>query len=207
MSNVLDLNGLSIEMLHELSYKSNLGLSLKKDLKYFDRGQLIDEIIAMTEWYDTCEVLVESALDYRIKSKDSVLLKYDRYYPDHQCRKVFNDVLGFRAFCDSYQEVLALEANDLRVADLSVGKANDDGYRGVHVYYQIDNSYYPIEIQFNTLYDRQFNNWLHQYFYKKGYRDEIGRILRESYELGKIRSEADFKEALGNVLFDSKRSK
>ena len=36
----------------------------------------------------------------------SILLKYNRYYPDHQTRKVFNDILGFRAFCDSYDQIL-----------------------------------------------------------------------------------------------------
>ena len=42
------------------------------------------------------------AIDYRIKSYDSIELKYNRYYPDGQTRKVFNDILGFRAFCDNY---------------------------------------------------------------------------------------------------------
>ena len=37
-------------------------------------------------------------LDYRVKSVESILGKYARYYPDHQVRKVFNDILGFRAF-------------------------------------------------------------------------------------------------------------
>ena len=44
---------------------------------------------------------------------------------------------------------------------MSHGKSVDDGYRGVHLYFQKDNLHYPIEIQFNTLYDRQLNNWLH----------------------------------------------
>lgn len=30
------------------------------------------------------------------------------------------------------------------VADMSKGKSDDDGYRGVHLYFQKDNSYYPI---------------------------------------------------------------
>lgn len=34
--------------------------------------------------------LHELALDYRIKSIQSAILKYDRYYPDHQARKVFS---------------------------------------------------------------------------------------------------------------------
>ena len=40
---------------------------------------------------------------------------------------------------------------------MSNGKAVDDGYRGVHVYYQKSGKHYPIEIQFNTLFDRQLN--------------------------------------------------
>lgn len=56
----------------------------------------------------------------------------------------------------------------------------DDGYRGVHVYYQKDNFHYPIEIQFNTYYDRQFNDWMHDKFYKRGYSDQVGIIL-ENY--------------------------
>ena len=107
------------------------------------------------------------ALDYRIKSVQSSVLKYHRYYPDHQARKVFDDLLGFRSLCDNYEDVLALhEIPELRVADMSQGKANDDGYRGIHVYYQLDGHHYPIEIQYNTYYDRQFNNWLHKYIYK-----------------------------------------
>ena len=52
---------------------------------------------------------------------------------------------------------------------MTKGKAIDDGYRGVHVYYQKSGRHYPIEIQFNTLFDRQLNNWLHDYLYKKNY--------------------------------------
>ena len=91
-------------------------------------------------------------MDYKVKSLDSILLKYERYYPDHQTRKVFNDTLEFREFCDSYDQVLE-ETSQFRIADMIKGKAVDDGYRGVHVYYQKRGRHYPIEIQFNTLFD------------------------------------------------------
>ena len=114
--------------------------------------------------------------------------------------QVFNDVLGFRAFCDSYNSVLALPSTSFSVADLSRGKAVDDGYRGVHLYFQLDNNHYPIEIQFNTLYDRQLNNWLHDYLYKKTYSNEVGQQLRARYENGKIRNQSEFEEVLNDVL-------
>ena len=92
-----------------------------------------------------------------------------------ECRNVYStnriDVAlpGFRAFCDSYDQILEEESVQFRIADMSSGKAVDDGYRGIHVYYQKSGKYYPIEIQFNTLFDRQLNNWLHDYLYKKDY--------------------------------------
>ena len=201
---VLLMNGLSFDILNSLSFESKLGIPLKKNLHYFDKAELIDELIHMTEWLDEQELLGDIALDYRIKSLDSILGKYDRYFPDHQTRKVFNDILGFRAFCDNYESVLRLDCEGLRIADLTNGKAIDDGYRGVHVYYQKGSDYYPIEIQFNTLYDRQLNNWLHDYLYKKSYPDAVGSSMRRFYEAGKIRNEKEFEEVLKDVLSGSK---
>lgn len=201
MSNILQRDGLTIETLENLSYKSELGINLKKNLHYFEKNNLLEEIIKVNEWYDEFAELHELALDYRIKSVQSAMLKYKRYYPNHQARKVFDDLLGFRSLCDNYEDVLALKSiSELRVADMSGGKAADDGYRGIHVYYQKDGHHYPIEIQYNTYYDRQFNNWLHKFIYKKNYRNEVGLQLRKMYENAKIQTEQDFKEALEHVL-------
>ena len=57
-----------------------------------------------------------------------------------------------------------------------------------------------------TLFDRQMNNWLHDYLYKKTYPIEPGRIMREKYESGLIWNEHEFKEVLNNVLSGSERS-
>lgn len=201
---LLKMNGLSVKILDALSLNRIWELREEK-FALFDKELLIAELVAMTEWLDEQEIFSGIALDYRVKSFDSILLKYDRYYPDHQTRKVFNDILGFRAFCDSYDQILEEESVQFRIADMSSGKAVDDGYRGVHVYYQKSGKHYPIEIQFNTLFDRQLNNWLHDYLYKKNYPIETGRIMREKYESGLIRNEHEFKEMLNNVLFSSER--
>lgn len=110
--------------------------------------------------------------------------------------------MGFRAFCDDYKQVLESETAQFRIADMSKGKAIDDGYRGVHVYFQKNGRCYPIEIQFNTLFDRQLNNWLHDYLYKKNYPLKIGKLMRDKYECGQIRNEGEFREVLKNVLSD-----
>lgn len=200
---VLKENGLSLAILDELSFESQLGISLKKNLHYFEKEPLLEELIYMSKWLDKQDILDDISLDYRIKSRDSILLKYNRYYPDHQARKVFNDILGFRAFCTSYDEILKFDPKQFRIADMSMGKAEDVGYRGVHVYYRKSNKHYPIEIQFNTLFDRQLNNWLHEYLYKKDYQIAVGQILRQKYEMGFIKNENQFKEVLNNVLFNS----
>ena len=162
---ILKKDGLSLDKLQRLSYHSDLGVHLKKNLHYFDRESLFDELDAINGWYDSCIALHDIVTDYRIKSIQSARLKYEKYYPDHQARKVFDDMLGFRALCDNYEDILALgDCENIRVADLSGGKANDGGYRGVHVYFQLSNYHYPIEIQYNTYYDRQLNNWLRNIF-------------------------------------------
>ena len=100
VEDVLALNGLSIELLTQLSYRSQLGPSLKRTLRHFERETLITELVFMTGWLDGQTIFSEIALDYRIKSYASIVGKYERYFnSSRHVSKVFNDVLGFRAFC------------------------------------------------------------------------------------------------------------
>ena len=202
IDNVLELNGLTVEILQKLSYNSQLGKSLKNNLHHFNRDDLLTELKQVSRWFNRQDILENIALDYRVKSYDSILLKYERYYPNRQLRQVFNDIIGFRGFCDSYEDILYTNSNVFRIVDMTTGKSNDDGYRCVHIYYQLDNFHYPIEIQFNTLYDRQINNWLHIFLYKKNFPNIVGREMRKRYENGEIRNDKEFKEVLNHVLCD-----
>lgn len=206
MYNELLKAGLTYEILQSLSYRTQLGKSLVNSLRHFDKELLFDDINKVINFYNNSEIMDELAIDYRIKSEDSCLRKYDKFYPDMRVEKTFNDVLGFRMLCDNYDGILNHDNIDkIRIVDMSQGKANDDGYRGVHLYFQLDHSHYPIEIQMNTYYDRQINNWLHKYLYKKNYPDDVGLKLRKLYENGKILNENMFREVLQNVLSDCKR--
>ena len=203
LDTILKRDGLSIRLFEKLSYESGLGIRLKKNLHYFDKTLLFNELLNVHGWYAGNVLLHSLTIDYRIKSIQSAMLKYERYYPDHQAAKVFNDMLGFRTLCDNYEDVLQIAGYDnIRVADMSNGKAKDDGYRGVHVYFQLSAYHYPIEIQYNSYYDRQLNNWLHKYVYKRKYKNQVGYRLRQEYENGKIKNESEFKEVLGHVLSD-----
>lgn len=196
INDFLQLYGLSIGILEELSFESKLGISLKNNLHYFDKTIIMNELQEYCDWLDDKEILSELSIDYRVKSLESIMNKYDRYFPDHQLRKVFNDVLGFRALSDSYYDFLTIKDDRFRIADMSAGKAIDDGYRGVHLYFQKNPRCYPIEIQFNTYYDRQLNDWLHEYVYKREYPSSVGCKIRSRYEIGEIRNIDEFKEAL-----------
>lgn len=201
LESMLRKDGLSPELLDELSYQSQLGINLNKDLRCFDREKLFEELKAVSSWYDSSEILQNIPADYRVKSWQSVRQKFWKCYPNTQCRKACDDLLGFRCLCQDYEEVFLLSALDnFRVVDMSRGKSHDDGYRGVHVYYQKSAVHYPIEIQYNTYYDRQLNNWLYRYTYKKNLSDTVGRSLRLSYEDGDILTDTDFEKELDDVL-------
>jgi putative GTP pyrophosphokinase len=79
--------------------------SSKHNLHDFDHDELMRELLEMTCWLQEQSVLEDIALDYRVKSMDSIELKYKRYYPNRQIRQVFNDILGFRSFCDNYPKI------------------------------------------------------------------------------------------------------
>ena len=205
IEDILEYNGLSISILYKLSYKSDLGVSLKRTLNHFDKDALLNEAYDYADWLDGIDLDSLVDLDFRVKSYDSINLKYDRYISEGKpVKKVFNDILGMRAFCDNYDDLSSCDRNDFVVVDMSQGKSNDDGYRGVHIYYEIDNFHYPIEIQFNTMFDRQMNNWLHDYLYKKDYPIEYGKKLRAVYEKGNIHTLNDFERVLFNDILGSK---
>ena len=50
---ILKKDGLSFEILYKLSYQSKLGINLKKNLHYFEKNSLFQELICVNEWYDS----------------------------------------------------------------------------------------------------------------------------------------------------------
>lgn len=189
-------------MLDNISYQTQLGKSLKNTLRRFDKEELFDELESIIEHFTELESEIKA--NHRIKALQSCLLKYEKYYPNTQAEKAFNDILGLRFIIDDYEIVDNLQLPEfVRVADMRNGKANDDGYRGVHLYYQKDHMHYPIEIQFMTTKDRIFNEWLHIYLYKYVKDNTIGASLRTLYETGVINSEDDFRKEMRKYVLPS----
>lgn len=185
--------------LENIAYQSKLGKSLKNTLRKFEKEELFEELRDMIRYY-TC-IAGDIPFEKRIKSIQSCELKYNRYISDIETEKVFNDILGLRITVTSYTVVDQIEFPvGSKVADMRSGKINDDGYRGIHVYLQKDHFRYPIEIQFVTSADKQFNAWLHDNTYKYLENAEVGKKLRKLYDEHLIRTEADFRKELENVL-------
>lgn len=198
------LYGISQELLDKLSFENKLGKSLKNTLRKFEKDDLFNEIIDLKEFYESTDLLKGVNFAYRVKSIQSCLLKYNKYYPHIEANKCFNDILGIRVIIKNYNEVLEQDLSIFKVANMINGKANDDGYRGLHLYYQKTNKHYPIEIQINTKHDRIMNDWLHVHLYKYEKNSDIGELLRKKYNSEEIKSEFDFMEVLKNVLSSSK---
>ncbi len=191
----MEIINIDWNLLGNISYQTQLGKSLKNTLRKFDKEELFDEINQIIEsLYEREEEII---LPHRIKSIHSCNLKYDKYFPSKEVEKVFNDILGIRIIIDDYDDIKKMNIpENVRMVDMRGGKANDDGYRAVHLYFQKNHFNYPIEIQVMTSRDRQFNEWLHIFLYKYVTDISVGRQLREMYESGIIMSEEDFRKEM-----------
>lgn len=100
---------MSIKILESLSYESKLGVSFKRTLSHFNKEEVLEEIRLINNWYFSLDIIDDLPLDSRIKSVSSAKLKFERYYSSTTYSRVFNDMVGFRVICKSYDEVLELE--------------------------------------------------------------------------------------------------
>jgi len=197
---------LTKEKLDNLSIESNLNIPLTKDIKSFDKSETINELKRVVIQYLSIKNLGDKEYDYRIKSISSIIRKYDKYLIENRnFRKVFNDILGFRIICRSYDEILKLDKSKLRIVDMSKGKDIDDGYRGIHIYYQKNTKCYPIEIQIFTKKDKESNMFLHEFIYKHNVDPSIGKLLKKLIDNGKIKTNSDKMEAMKYVLHSHKK--
>lgn len=206
-----DLDFFELEKdLEHISYTSQLGKKLSKTLRHFDRYELFNEIESIQDFYYDNIILLDelrakNGFNYRIKSIDSCERKYEKYLQGRELEKVFDDILGLRFALKSYSDVLNKSLpGTMRLVNMTQGNILKNGYSGVHIYYQKDKKSYPIELQFNTHKDREFNDWLHIHVYKKE-DDSVGWNLRKEYDCGKIKNKVDFLEVLNNVLSSGKR--
>lgn len=79
---------------------------------------------------------------WRIKSKESIVRKYYKGIDKGlRFNTVFNDLIGIRMKVSEYSDHYP---DYFRIADLREGKKNYDGYKAIHLYYQLDKFHYQI---------------------------------------------------------------
>lgn len=135
---------------------------------------------------------------FRFKSDYAIRQRYERGVRNgwDYC-KTFSDVLSFRLKLREYPKVLPtyFKVDDCRMGGYVPEGYSDNGYRGMHLFFQLSPQHYPIEIQMWSAGDWNFNLWCQT----KGvfFMDpKIGRTLREMYQAGKVHDFDQFKKEL-----------
>lgn len=181
---------LAEDVLSKISYTSKFKQSLKTiSLRKTPLQDILDDIEFYRNEFALKLVTQDNIIGSRFKSEDSIMRKYEKTLrTGGGFKQCFNDVLGFRLH---FKEYPAVFPNYFRVVDLRNGKQVDDGYRGIHLYYQRDSHSYPIEVQLWCGDDYQFNIWSHKWIYKY-MTPTMGKLLYDYYIHGDIKTEKDF---------------
>lgn len=184
------------DFLRRISVEANLEYSMNRSPNKVEDEMLKREIHRAVMMYNTMDPIIKKEVescphmtDYRIKSLQSSLLKVERRSKSSM-KNVFNDILSFRVIAP-YSKSKVLDVPYLREVDMTDGKKIDDGYRGKHYYFQIDNYHYPIEIQWWSEHDKLFNNWLHKSKYK---------VIDDFQTLSELRTLYDYHEVKADDL-------
>lgn len=119
------------ELLSSISYRTSLNMSLRKSLSKVDKDLLFSDLELAIEFLaEQCFLM-----DYqnRVKSLQSCKLKCEKnLLKGNNIKSAFNDLFGIRIIVNEYQQCYP---SHFRVVNMTKGKKNDDGYRGVHLYY------------------------------------------------------------------------
>ena len=108
VEDILKKDGLSFALLRKLSFRTRLEENLAQAISCLDEAFLTEELKNIVVWYDSSDILSGLPIDYRIKSLQAILRKYQRASGESRVERVFNDILGFRTLCDNYEEILRL---------------------------------------------------------------------------------------------------
>lgn len=126
---------------------------------------------------------------FRFKSDWAIRRRYDKALElGLSYIEAFNDIMSFRIRVQDYPEILP---KYFKVIDMVHSRPlEDNGYRAMHMYFQMSTVHYPIEVQLWGGADWEFNTWGHLHDIFKY--PELGRKLRLLYDMGKIDSLAQF---------------
>lgn len=185
-----------IDVLFDILDICSVENSMSEDLTKLRIEDLTTDLLGRL--YDDFERIEESALllvgviPFRIKAKQSVLKKLNKYKDRSvTLQHVFKDLLACRVIVDEYPDVKL---------NSHIEKIEHTGdYRAVHYVFTKSKYHYPIEIQYWKKEDVLFNTLSHTYLYKAGQDKSICMKMREEYDNGRIKNEEDFLRCLKAV--------
>ena len=134
----------------------------------------IDDVLNELDGYINSEELNKTNISYRIKSEESLSLKWDKNIVSKRpLKKVCNDIIGIRIITDLKSKELQMmdfnkfSAYNVRVVNFhKEPKSEDDGYRGIHIYLGKNSKCFPVEIQIWNQEDAILNFYTHEVIYK-----------------------------------------
>jgi ppGpp synthetase/RelA/SpoT-type nucleotidyltranferase len=191
----LTVNDLLLNKIDELfpvlaklsSYSVKRFSSLKRTIDRFSFDDVFDEILDYFEEQDSqlsdlgdyLKAFDTPNIDvgYRLKSEDSLHMKWEKNMGRHkQLREVCNDVIGIRLIANYEPNVFMTDLLNLKsqldytidiVNFYETPKSNDDGYRGIHLYFRNNPKCFPIEIQIWSYREALLNFYTHEVIYKR----------------------------------------
>ena len=76
VEDILKKDGLSFALLRKLSFRTRLEENLDQPISGLDEETLTEELKNIVAWYDSSDILAGLPIDYRIKSLQAILRKY-----------------------------------------------------------------------------------------------------------------------------------
>lgn len=163
-----------------MCYTAPESISWKKSLHHNDFENVYSSVL---DYFAACDDFLRRLsefaaasdngfdLSYRCKTEQSLRLKWDRNLDaGRPLRKVCNDIIGIRLVLDCPPSLLhdvsiAIDGYKTECINFySTPKAQDDGYRGIHLY--IYGTSFPVELQIWTRQDAVLHFYSHEAIYK-----------------------------------------
>lgn len=154
-----------------------------KTLRYFNIDEVYlssIEFFATAEFYKLDKFLNDnkdenSKFTFRLKTFESFekkWIKNSRVGCEKKFYKACNDNYGYRFIVDCKEEDLINLVNSLEIKDVTIidfyskNKTNDDGYRGIYMYFWYNRRGFPLEFQIWTVKDALLQFYTHEIIYK-----------------------------------------
>lgn len=190
MEKIIDNNGIELKKIiydlqNSFSFPENFPNINKKTLRHYDFNEVYEYTIQFFENIDdNLEILIkylksnlseDIKFTYRFKTEESFKMKWKKYLIfGKKFYKACNDLLGVRFIvkCNERElkEKLKIFYNDENCKIINFyennKKTNDDGYRGIHIYFRYNKNSFPIEFQFWTRKDAILHFYTHEVIYK-----------------------------------------